>query len=55
MRNLQIGSEIMIKTKDGRTHKGILMKLDGDYLSAIAKWGIILTIPLNIVNSITRI
>jgi hypothetical protein len=54
MHNLKVGNEISIKTKDGSTHSGILMKLDHQYLSAIANWGIVLTIPLNIIISITK-
>ncbi|MBL7665295.1 MAG: hypothetical protein JNM93_09185 [Bacteriovoracaceae bacterium] len=54
-RDLKVGNEIKILTKDGQSYEGILMDCHRGHLSAIAKLGVILTFPLGSILDVVKI
>ncbi len=52
---LNIGSEIKIFTKDGKSYEGILMDCHKGYLSTIAGLGIILTFPMDSILNVVKV
>lgn len=54
-KNLKVGNEIKIITKDGKSFEGILMECKRGYLSTIMKLGIVLTIPLSLISEVIKI
>lgn len=52
---LNIGSEIKVFTKDGKSYEGILMNCQKGYLSTIAGLGIILTFPKDSILNVVKI
>tara|TARA_R110002049_G_scaffold150260_4_gene313412 strand:+ start:1888 stop:2058 length:171 start_codon:yes stop_codon:yes gene_type:complete len=52
---LNIGNEVKVFTKDGKSYEGILMDCHKGYLSTLAGLGIILTFPLNSILNIIKI
>jgi hypothetical protein len=55
MSNIKIGEEVRIQTKDGNGHDGIFLEIKNGYISAIAKLGIILTIPETSILNVSRL
>lgn len=54
-KEIKVGNEIKVVTKDGKSYEGIFMECQKGYLSALAGLGIILTFPLNSVLNIIKI
>jgi len=54
VKKFKLGTEIKVKTKDGKQYEGILMDIHEGYLSAIASLGIILTFPVNSIINISK-
>ena len=54
-KDFEVGNEIKIYTKDGKSYRGILMDYHKGYLSTIISLGIILTIPINAIINIVKI
>jgi hypothetical protein len=52
---LNIGSEIKVFTKDGRSYEGIFMNCQKGYLSTVAGLGIILTFPIDSILNVVKL
>jgi hypothetical protein len=50
-----LGNEIVVKTKDGKSFNGIFVNVSDGYLSAVLNLGIILTIPLVSVINVVKV
>lgn len=53
--DFKLGTEIKIKTRDGKIFEGILMEIKNGYLSAVAKLGIILTFPMTSIVNVSKV
>jgi hypothetical protein len=54
-KKLNIGSEIKVFTKDGKSYEGILVNHQKGYLSTIMSLGVILTIPIDSIINVVKV
>ena len=52
---LELGNEFILKTIDGKLVQGIFVKIEEGYLSAVINLGIVLTIPIVVIATLSKI